>query len=494
MSDGKVVFRGSLINYGSFLLAKLAIFGSTVVLARLLVPRQFGIVGYALLVLGFLYVLKNFGMGTALIYGQGLTEEQAGVLFYVAVLASIVSVVIAWAAAPSIATFFHDHRIVAVTRVLSFSLVLNALAELHNAQLQKRMRFGRRAVPLLASSVAKGAAAIGFAAAGLGYWSLVWGQLVGDGVFAVVCWALYPWFPRLSRGRWAEVSHLLRFGMNVAFLEVVALLLLNVDNLVVGRTRGTTSLGMYDLAFTIPQMISIGLAGAISQAVFPVLATMQADVERLRERYFTVLRYVALIMFPLGAGLSVVAPSFVRSFYGRAWWPMIPAARALALYAMVFAIGWGIADVHQALGRPDRQWRLDLVHLALLTPAVVIGVHVGGITGVAWAQVVVVVPLLAVRLWVVARALDIPASRIVEALRVPAAGGAALYLVCASFALATERTLGPVALLACQVALGVTIYGAVVAPAVLKSAGPIGRHAPSQDRGGSTAPIRAVRG
>jgi PST family polysaccharide transporter len=467
MSTERRMLRGSLITYGAFVLSKLAVFGSTVVLARLLVPNQFGIVGYALLVLGFLYVLKNFGMGTALVYGQDLDDDRASLLFFVALFASLVSVAVAWVSAPAIAGFFHDHRIVTVTRVLSFSLVLTALGELHNAQLQKRLRFGRRAVPQVVSAGVKGVAAIAFAAAGFGYWSLVWGQLLGDATFAVTCWLLFPWVPRL-RSRLSAVSHLLRFGMHVAVLEVVALFLLNVDNIVVGRVRGTAALGMYDLAFTIPQMLMIGLAVAISQAVFPVMATAQGDRQTISEHYRTVLRYVALVLLPIAAGLSVVAPAFVHSFYGRAWWPMTTAARVLALYAAAFAIGWGTGDVHQAMGRPDRQWKLDLMHLALLTAAVVIGAHLGGITGVALAQLIVVLPALGVRLWVVHRVLGFPASVLGSAFLRPLLGSLAIYAACALLGVVGAHRLGPVALLACQVVVGVAVYGLVVWPTLVR--------------------------
>jgi PST family polysaccharide transporter len=457
----KVVARGAVVNYGAFMCSKLVTFASTVVLARLLVPREFGVVGYALLVLGLLYVIKNFGMGTALIYGQDLDDDRASSLLMIAVVAAAIAVLVAWISAPYVAHFFHDSRIVWVTRVLSFSLLINAFGELHGAQMRKRMRFGRQAIPTVASATTKGVCSIGLAVAGLGYWSLVWGQLAGDVVMTAGCWILYPWMPKFRSGL-RSVQHLIRFGMHVAVVEVVLLLLMNVDNVVVGRAEGTAPLGMYDLAYTIPQMLTIGLAVAVSQAVYPALASVQHDHDSIRTNYRAVLRYTALIILPIGAGLSVVAPAFVHTFYNHHWWPMIPAARTLALYATLFAIGWGVGDVHQALGRPDRQWRLDFVHLAVLVPACIIGVGIGGIAGVAVAQLVVVVPAFAGRLWLVHRVLDLRLSKLLEVLWVPACGAVAIYAGCLAVEAIAGSGMSPSLLLATQVLTGLAIYALVV--------------------------------
>jgi O-antigen/teichoic acid export membrane protein len=462
MTVGKQVLRGSLVSYGSFLTGKILTFVSTLILARLLVPHDFGLIGYALLVLGFLYVLKNLGMGTALVYRQDLTEDEAGQIFVIAVAAALLFTAIAWVLAPATAMFFGDPRITPMIRVLGFTFVLNALGDVHNAQLQKRMQFGRRFVPSLLFSITKGSLSIGLAIGGLGYWSLVWGQLAGDAVSTLACWALFPWLPRI-RLHWAFLGWVLRYGGHVAILEIVGLVLVNTDNVIVGRTLGGAALGMYALAYTIPQMLTINLSGAVSQAVFPAFATIQGDMRALRRGYLKVLRYTALVLLPIGLGFGAVAPAFVHAFYKPVWWPMIPATQALALYATIFAVGWSASDIYMAIGRPDLQWKLDGIQAMILIPILLLGAHLDGITGVALAQVIAVVPYGVARYWLIHRTLGVGYGAIAAAIRLPIQAGAMLCVACLAVAhIAEPRGMAPIVILAVQMALGAAIYVLVV--------------------------------
>jgi O-antigen/teichoic acid export membrane protein len=458
---GKQVLRGSLISYGSFLTGKVLTFVSTLILARLLVPHDFGLVGYALLVLGFLYVLKNLGMGTALIYRQDLTDDEAGEIFVIAMAAALLFTGIAWVLAPAAAAFFSDPRITLMIRVLGFTFVINALGDVHNAQLQKRMRFGRRFVPSLFFSITKGSASIGLALGGLGYWSLVWGQLAGDTVSTVVCWALFPWLPRL-RLHWSFLGWVLRYGMHIALLEIVGLILLNTDNVIVGRTLGGAALGMYALAYTIPQMLTISLSGAVSQAVFPAFATIQGDLQALRQGYLKVLRYTALVLMPIGLGFCAVAPAFVHAFYKPVWWPMIPATQALALYATIYAVGWSASDIYMAIGRPDLQWKLDSAQAVILIPTLLFGAHLDGITGVAMAQVVAVMPYCLARYWLIHRTLGVGYGAIVATIRMPTCAAIVQCAACLAVARLAESRAAPIAILAAQIVLGAGVYLALV--------------------------------
>jgi len=461
MSLGKQVLRGSVLSYGSFLINKLLTFASTLILARLLVPRDFGLVGYALLVLGFLFVLKNMGMGTALIYRQDLSDDDAGEIFVIALASALLFCAICWLLAPAAAGFFHDGRITLVTRVLGCTFVLNALGDMHNTQLQKRMRFGRRFVPGFLFSATKGSVSIWLALGGLGYWSLVWGQLAGDAISTLACWALYPWLPRL-RIRWTSVRWLLGYGINVALLEIVGLVLLTSDNVIVGRTLGSAALGMYALAFIVPQMLTINLSGAVSQAVFPAFATVQGDRVALRHGYLAVLRYGTLILLPVGLGLCAVTPAFAHTFYKPVWWPMIPAAQAVALYATIFAVGWSASDIYLAIGRPDIQWKLDAVQALVLVPALLIGARLGGIAGVGLAQVAMVVPYSVARFWLIHRVLGVGYAAIRASLRLPLIGGCLLFATCLAVASLANPHAPPLAVLALQMLAGAAVYSCTV--------------------------------
>jgi lipopolysaccharide exporter len=347
-----------------------------------------------------------------------------------------------------------------VARVLSLSFVLNALGEAHQSQLKKRMQFGRGFAPAIVFSVVRGCVSVALALAGVGYWSLVWGQLIGDAAFTATCWGLFPWRPSL-RLRWATTRTLLHYGLGVALLELIALVVINADEVVVGRWLGSTGLGLYSLAYALPQILTISLASAVSVAVFPAFATVQHDLAALRAGYLDVLRWTAVFLAPVGVGLFATAPAFVHAFYTRTWWPMIPAVQALALYGTVFAIGWSAGDVWLAIGRPDMQWKLDAVQVVVLVPALILGAEIAGITGVAVAQLVTIVPYSAARFWLVRRTLTVSFRELGGRLLVPVAAAGALGAAALAVAAACSGLPAGVTL-ALQVLVGSLVYAAAV--------------------------------
>jgi O-antigen/teichoic acid export membrane protein len=452
----KGTLRGSLLSYVSFLTGKLLTLGSTLVLARVLDPSDFGLVGYALLMLSFLTVLKSVGMGRALIYRQDLGEDEAGEVFVISFLFATLFTGAAWLTAPLVADFFGEPRMTIVARVLSLSFILNALGEAHETQLKKRMQFGRAFTPAIVFSIVRGVVSVALALLGVGYWSLVWGQLSGDAAHTLTCWGLFRWRPRVRLSRATGLT-ILRFGLSVTLLELISLVVINADEVIVGRQLGRAALGLYSIGYTLAQFVTISLASAVSVAVFPAFAVVQSDATALRAGYLDVLRWSSLVLAPAGAGLFVTAPTLVHAFFTSSWWPMIAVVQALALYGAIFAIGWSAGDVWLALGRPDLQWKLDAGQVVVLVPALLAGAAIDGITGVAIAQVVAIVPYSVARFWLIHETLGVHYSEIAARLRLPLAAAVALVAACAVVATAGS-SLPAGATLALQVVVGGLVY------------------------------------
>jgi O-antigen/teichoic acid export membrane protein len=232
---------------------------------------------------------------------------------------------------------------------------------------------------------------------------------------------------------------------------------INADEVIVGRQLGSTALGLYSVAYTFAQISTISLASAVSVAVFPAFAVVQYDHAALRAGYLEVLRFTALVLAPVGAGLFVIAPAFVHTFFTSAWWPMIPVIQALALYGAVFAIGWSAGDVWLARGRPDIQWKLDLGQLVVLVPALLLGARIDGITGVAVAQVIAILPYSAARFWLIHRTLGVSLGEIGNRLRVPLVAAGTLAAACAVVGTAGSA-LPSGATLVSQIVIGAIVY------------------------------------
>ena len=458
---GRQLLRSGALSYGSFMIGKLITFLSTLLLARLLLPHDFGLVGYALLVLSFLDMLKTLGVTSVLIYRQDVTDEVASEVFLLALLSSLAFYGVCWLLAPTVAVFFHTARIIPVMRLLGLTLVLDALGGVHATMLQKQMRFFRRFVPGLLLNVVKGSVSVALALWGLGYWSLVWGQLAGAVVSLLATWWVYPWRPGLHF-QWASAHRTLNYGLHITLVAILGAVVLNADNLVVGRMLGTAALGLYDLAITLPQMVTFNLAVAVSAVVLPTFAVLQDDRVALRQAYLTVLHYTGLILLPVGLGLCAVTPAFMHAFYRPVWWPTIPVMQALALSTMLYALGWNSGDVYEATGRPDIQWKLSVVQAIALLPALILGARLHGLVGVALAQIAVVVPYSVLRFWVIHHRLAMPYTALLGVLRTPLLAGVAVCGACFALPFLLPSQTAPLKALSLQLGLGTVVYGAVV--------------------------------
>jgi O-antigen/teichoic acid export membrane protein len=235
----------------------------------------------------------------------------------------------------------------------------------------------------------------------------------------------------------------------------------NLGGFVVGRMLGNAALGLYDMAMTLPMLLIIYAAGAISQVAFPALSRLQDDRERLMQGYLVIQRYGALILLPVGLGLSVVTPAFVRSFYPPVWWPMIPVMQAAAVFATVSVQSWTVGDVFKATARLDIQWRLDLMYVLALAPALVIGGMLGGIVGIAVAHILVVAPFRIYSLHLVHRFVGAEYSAIRNAFQPALLASAAMVGVCVLLAQLSSGLLAPSTLLFAEVVLGVCVYAGV---------------------------------
>jgi PST family polysaccharide transporter len=440
---------------------RLLTFLSTLVLARVLMPDEFGLVAYALLVLSFFDTLKTVHLASALIYRQDDPEGVASEIFVLAIVSASVCYALCWVIAPIAAAFFHSDQIILAIRVLGLTLLIDALGEVHIGLLQKDMRFGLRQVPRFALHVTKGLVSVVLALEGFGFWSLIWGQLAGSAVSLVACWCVCPWRPRLRFG-WTSARASLKYGLGTALIGLLGMAALNTGSVIVGRMLGDAALGMYDLAMTLPQMLVLYAAVALSQVAFPALSRLQADRDGLRRGFLVIQRYSALILLPVGLGLCVVTPAFVHAVYTPVWWPMVPVMQAMAVFTTVSVLRWTTGDVFKATARLDLQWKLDLMYLVTLVPVLVMGGMLGGTLGVGIAHVVAVAPFPIVSFWVVHRLVGVSFAEIRDALQVAVLGSLLMVAGCLLAESLCRPYLEPWALLVLQITLGAAIYGATV--------------------------------
>jgi lipopolysaccharide exporter len=415
----RLAVRGVLWQAISFGLGRALTLVATVVLARLLTPAEFGLVGLALVFVTFAEYLTDLGVAQALVYFERDERLQDAAL----ALCTLAGGVLAGAgllAAPAIADFFGAGEVEPMVRVLSAALLLSALRQVPVALLRRELSFRRLFATELARTLVQGAVSIVLAATGAGAWAIVWGYVAGAAACSVVAWALADYRPGLRfMGALSAppARRLLGYGGPAAAQALLAALIFDVDYLIVGSVLGAEALGTYTLAFRLPQVVIIGVFAVLSAVAFPMFSRARADPARLKRGYLTSVRLQSAYGVAAGIGLCMVAPMVVPVLFGPRWSAAVVPLEALALYAAARSLGAGAVDVYKGIGRPQIGVAVALVRLALLVPALVLAAHSGGIEAVAWTQAALALAFAAGMQSVAARIVGLGLADLGRALR-----------------------------------------------------------------------------
>ena len=419
--------RAAVWNYLSFGLGKLSVIVTITVLARLLGPDEFGVVGYAALAIAYLSVLQDLGFSAALIQRRSDVEEASDTVFTSNVLVGMMLTALVYVMAPYIAVFFHEPRVELLMRVLGISFTLEALGSTHLALLRRELDFRRKLIPDLGRSLVKGVVSIGLALLGYGVWALVFGQLAGVMSSVVLSWLSHPWRPRL-RINAALVRSMLTFGVPFMIVNVQSVIGANLDYTLVGRMLGDTALGLYTMAYKIPELAISSIWNVLAQVLFPAYSSVQHDRYLLAKGFLATIRYLQIVIMPLALTITILADPLVRVLLGSDWLEAIPVFRLIAVACLIHSIGTNVGDVYKAIGRPGILSKLGVVNIAVLAICLVIGVRYG-LIGVAVGQIIAAVQVMLLRLYFATRVLDVSMRDIWQQIRPSFNAGVALCLV-----------------------------------------------------------------
>ena len=422
----RLAVRGVLWQGLSFAFGRGLTLVAALVLARLLTPAEFGLVGLALVFVTFADLITDLGVAQGLVYFERDESLRDGALA-LCLVTGVVLAVAALLAAPWIAAFFGAPGVEPMVRVLSAALLASALRQVPLALLRRELAFRRVMIAELARTVAQGAVSIALAASGAGPWAIVWGYVAGGAVCTVVAWALAGYRPGMRSLRppsGPTARRLLGYGGPAAAQVLLAALIFDVDYLIVGRVLGAQALGTYTLAFRLPQVAIIGVFGVLSAVAFPMFSRARDDPMQLKRGYLTSVRLQSAYGLAAGIGLFMVAPMLVPVAFGPRWSAAIVPLEALALYASARSLGAGAVDVYKGIGRPGIGMVVALVRLALLVPALALAARHGGIDAVAWTQASLALAFATVMQSVAARIVGLGIADLARAVRPAIALGA----------------------------------------------------------------------
>jgi O-antigen/teichoic acid export membrane protein len=390
----------------------------TVVIARFLAPADFGLFGIALLALSLLQTFTNTGFRQALIQRKGDVDDYLDAAWTIQLLRGFVLGGGLLLAAPLVAGFFETPQAAAIVRWLAVVMILagfvNVGVVFFDKELQFRERFVFRSVPQVAELIVSATAAVILR----NVWALVIGLVASTLVRLIASYVAHPYRPRFSTD-WRKAWELFKFGVWILGSSMLVYLMLNLDDIIVGKVLSPADLGYYQLAYTISALVATQITTVVGQVAFPALSKIQNDLPRLRRAYMRVLLFVSLVVFPFAAGLWFVGPQAVDVFLGRRWLPLIAAYEVLVLWGLIRSLGSTTNSLFQAVGKPYIVTGIQLATVSILAVSAYPLTVSGGIAGAAWATIIASVPFVA-GLFIVSRLLALPRSAIPSLLAVPA--------------------------------------------------------------------------
>jgi len=367
--------------------------GSLVVMARLLEPRDFGLVGMVTVVTGVFNLFRDAGLSLVTVQRATITEEQLSTLFWINILVGALLTALSAIAAPILVGFYREPRLFSVTLVLAVGFLLNAAGVQHSAILQRQMRFTALAVIETVSLVASVAVGIGMALTGFGYWALVAMTIVVPTVSTLGFWLTTRWLPGAPR-RNTGVRSMMSFGGAVTLNSLIVYIGYNTDKLLLGRFFGAETLGLYGRAYQLINIPTENLNTAVGGVALSALSRLQDDRERFRNYFIKGYSLLLALTVPLTFACAVFADDIVLVLLGPKWQQAATVFRLLAPTIFAFALINPLYWILVSSGHVGRSLKMALV----IAPAVTLGYVVGlpfGSTGVAVGYSAVMV-LLAV--------------------------------------------------------------------------------------------------
>lgn len=360
---------------------------TTIILARLLSPADFGLLSMAVAIIGFVEIFKDLGTTAALIQKKELNDVLLSSIFWVNAGFGALSMMILFFCAPLIGLFYRETGVVVVLQVLSLGFFVSSLGILQQTLLQRSLSFQALAKVEINAVVWGAIVGIGSAWYGAGVWSLVLQSLTTVFMTTIFLWRSSSWRPQWIL-HWGEVMSISRFSLNLVGFNVFNYFSRNADYFLIGRYLGAQNLGYYTLAYRILLFPIQNISAVVGRVMYPVLSTFQDDDKRFASVYLKLTGFIAFVSFPLMMGIFALASPFILTFFGSQWSSVIPLIMIFAPIGLIQSIGTTVGLIYQANGRTDWMlwWGLGSGILVIL--AFVFGIK-WGIIGVAVAYAIV---------------------------------------------------------------------------------------------------------
>jgi O-antigen/teichoic acid export membrane protein len=361
-------------------------FVTTAILAHLLSPADFGLLGMATVVTGFVALFKDLGTSAAIIHKKDISENLLSSIFWINVAFGFLAMVVLFFLSPLIAAFYKEPRVEPLLKALSLSFFASGLGILHQAVLERQLAFSKLAILEITATLIGSVVGITAALLGCGTWSLVYQMLFVTIATTILLWRSSSWRPKLIVS-WHEIKTVSSYSMNLTGFNIFNYFARNADNLLIGKFLGAQELGYYSLAYRLMFYPLQSISGVIGRVMFPLYSQIQADHDRFRDVYLKIAAAISFITFPLMLVLLALTQPVIVTVFGSQWIPVVLLVKILIPVGMAQSIVTTVGMIYQSKGRTDWMFRWGIFSGAIVTIGFVIGLQ-WGVIGVAASYLV----------------------------------------------------------------------------------------------------------
>jgi len=356
-----------------------------IVLARLLLPKDYGLLGMIMVFLAISDMFIDGGMTTALIREKEVSNEDYSTVFYYNLILAIFMYVVLFLTATSISQFFKEPILTIIIRVISLKLIIASFGLIQRVMLTKQLNFKTQTGVDMTAAIISGLIGIYFAYHKYGIWALVIQQITGQVITSTLLMIHNRWFPLLIFS-WKSFKKFFGFGWKMLLTGLLATLYHNIYNLIIGKAYLATELGYYTKAKTFSDLPAVSITNAASKVVYPLLSNVQDDKDVFKAGFKKIIKNLNFIIFPIMLGLAVVAEPFIQILFGHNWLPMVPYFQILCLSGATLPHRSINLNILQIKGRSDLFLAIDFLNIIIgLASIGIVVVLELGIYGLLWS-------------------------------------------------------------------------------------------------------------
>ncbi|MCX5807670.1 MAG: lipopolysaccharide biosynthesis protein [Proteobacteria bacterium] len=347
-----------------------------IILARLLVPEQYGQIAMLSIFMAVAQCFIDSGFGSALIQKQDVNHLDECTVFYFNIIVSFLVVGLLWLAAPWIASFYNMPNLLVLTRVLALNLIINSFGVVQGAILTKHINFKPQMKFNLVATVVSGSIGVIMAYMGYGVWSLVAQSIAVNLVRTALLWLFVNWRPALLFS-FNSLRTMFPFGSRLLFSALLDRIYNNLFSIIIGKMFSAADLGFYSRANQMQQLPVDNISASVSRVAYPVFSSIQGDKPRLKVGVHKSLTILAMVNFPLMIGLATVARPLVLVLLTEKWLPCVPYLQLLCMVGLLYPLHAINLSVLVAQGRSDLFFRLEILKKMLGVALIVLTFHWG---------------------------------------------------------------------------------------------------------------------